>query len=509
MRLGTANKKLRFVIALLSPFTAFASRKIGCGSEQRIKKLRFVIALLSPFTIFARKIFIIMDNLYKIKQGLDINLKGVAQQKCTVLPRSSTYALMPDDFHGVTPKVVVKEGDDVKAGSALFVDKATERVKFCSPVSGRVKAVVRGDRRKVIRVEVEASEQQEYKGFLTPGAKVDSPDKVLELLLESGFFAYFRSRPYDVVASPDDKPKAIFISTFSKMPLAADFSYVVKGREDAFKAGVRLLSQLAKVHIGICPEQINTAILPVNEAEVSVFSGPNPSGNVGVHINRISPVNKGEVVWTVGAEVVVMLGELMVTGHADYVRHIAVAGSEVKDPQYLEVTVGAPLADVFADQLSTTEHVRLINGNPLVGKKAELTGYLSAMVTEVCAIPEGDDVDEMFGWIAPRLNDFSTSRSYFTWLQGKNKTYDLDCRIKGGERHMIMSGEYDRVFPMDIYAGYLVKAIITGDIDRQEQLGIYEVAPEDFAVAEFVDSSKLELQRIVREGLDILRKENA
>lgn len=450
-----------------------------------------------------------MDNLYKIKRGLDLNLKGEATAVCHKAPASQVYALMPDDFHGITPRIVVKEGDKVKAGDALFVDKATESVKCCSPVSGTVKAIVRGDRRKVLRVEVESDGQNEHNLLLADGTRPTGREEVLKLLLDSGLFAMFRQRPYDVVPSPTETPKSIFISAFSKMPLAADFGFVVKGQEEDFKAGVELLTHIAKVHLGICPEEINTPILPIEGVQVSVFAGPNPAGNVGVHINHVDPINKGEVVWTLGAEVAVMLGRLLRKGYVEFTRRIAVAGSQVKEPAYLEVTLGAPLKDVFVNQLESTEHVRLINGNPLVGKKASIDGWLSAMVTEVCAIPEGDDVDELFGWIAPRLNDYSTSRSYFSWLLGKNKAYDLDCRVKGGERHMIMSGEYDRVFPMDIYAGYLIKAIITGDIDRQEQLGIYEVAPEDFAVAEFVDSSKLELQRIVREGLDLLRKENA
>ena len=328
-------------------------------------------------------------------------------------------------------------------------------------------------------------------------------------MLESGLFAFMRQRPYDVVANPNEAPKAIFVSAFNKMPLAADFGVVVKCFEQDFKLGIRALAKIAKVHLGICPEQINSEILPIEEAEVSVFDGPNPSGNVGVQINHVSPVNKGEVVWTLGAEMALVLGRLIRTGKLSLTRRIAVAGSCVKEPHYVETIIGAPLADILKGQIDNVEHTRIINGNPFVGYKSAITDFLGAFSTEVCVIPEGDDVNEAFGWIAPRLNDFSTSHSYFSWLFGKKKSYDLDCRVKGGERHMIMSAEYERVFPMDIYPSYLIKAILTGDIDRQEALGIYEVAPEDFAVAEFIDSSKLELQRIVREGLDILRKENA
>lgn len=450
-----------------------------------------------------------MRTLYKIKKGLDLTLKGEATEQLTSATQSAEYAVMPTDFPGIVPRAMVKEGDSVLAGQTLFVDKATERIHFVSPVSGTIVGVERGERRKLLRFRIKANETQEFKNFDVKNLAQASADDVKNILLESGIFAFMRQRPYDVIANPNDTPKAIFISTFSKMPLAANFSFVAKGMEQDFKLGVRALARIAKVHIGICPEQINSELLPIEEAEVSVFDGPNPSGNVGVHINHISPVNKGEVVWTMGAEMLVILGRLLRTGKLLLTRRIAVAGTCIKAPQYVETIMGAPLADLLKNQLSATEHVRIINGNPFVGYKSNINDFLGAFSTELCAIPEGDNVNEAFGWIAPRLNDFSTSHSYFSWLLGKKHAYNLDCRIKGGERHMIMSAEYERVFPMDIYPSYLIKAIITGDIDRQEALGIYEVAPEDFAVAEFIDSSKLELQRIVREGLDVLRKENA
>lgn len=453
--------------------------------------------------------FLIHENLIQNQKGLDLTLKGGATEQLTSATQSAEYAVMPTDFPGIVPRAMVKEGDSVLAGQTLFVDKATERIHFVSPVSGTIVGVERGERRKLLRFRVKANETQEFKNFDVKNLAQASADDVKNILLESGIFAFMRQRPYDVIANPNDTPKAIFISTFSKMPLAANFSFVAKGMEQDFKLGVRALARIAKVHIGICPEQINSELLPIEEAEVSVFDGPNPSGNVGVHINHVSPVNKGEVVWTMGAEMLVVLGRLLRTGKLLLTRRIAVAGACIKAPQYVETIMGAPLADLLKNQLSATEHVRIINGNPFVGYKSNINDFLGAFSTELCAIPEGDNVNEAFGWIAPRLNDFSTSRSYFSWLLGKKHAYNLDCRIKGGERHMIMSAEYERVFPMDIYPSYLIKAIITGDIDRQEALGIYEVAPEDFAVAEFIDSSKLELQRIVREGLDVLRKENA
>lgn len=450
-------------------------------------------------------------DIYKIKRGLDLRLTGEAQHSVIEAKPSLEYALRPLDFLGVTPKVLVKEGVAVLAGTPLFVDKATEKVKFVAPVSGIITNVERGNRRKLLSIRIQPDSVQAAKTFEIPASNQRNAENMTALLLDSGLFAYFRQRPYDVVPSPDVAPRDIFVSAFSSMPLAADFSFVVAGQEDDFKAGIAALAHIAQVHVGVNPEQLNTKLLPIeaNNVDVACFKGLNPAGNVGVQINKIAPVNKGEVVWTLSPELVIIIGRLLRTGQVDFTRTIAVAGSEVATPQYVKVKVGAKLSDVLAGNLKPADYnVRIINGNPLVGEKSSLEDFLGAHSTEVTAIPEGDDIHEVLGWICPRLNQFSVNRSYFSWLLGK-KEYNLDSRIKGGPRHMIMSGEYESVFPMDIYPSYLVKAIITGDIDQQEALGIYEVAPEDFAPAEFVCSSKLELQRIVREGLEMLRKENA
>ncbi len=445
-----------------------------------------------------------MANVIKLCKGLEINLSGKAATEVTSAKASKVYGLVPDAFVGVKPKVVVKEGDVVKAGDALFVDKLHPEVKFASPVSGKVTLVERGDFRKVLSIQVEPDAQQTYAEF---GKGVPSDGKkVLDELLGSGLFGYFLQRPYAVVANPEETPKAIFVSGFSDMPLAADFEFVVKDQREDFQTGIDALSKIAKVYLGVKPGSV---LENTKNAEVTVFKGKCPAGNVGVQINHISPVNKGEVVWTLGAEEVLFVGRLFKDGKLDLTRTLAVAGSEVKAPKYVKALVGARIGDILEGNVKGDKKVRVIDGNPLTGTKSSCQAFLGAHSTEVTVIPEGDDVHELFGWIAPRLNEFSVSRSYFSWLMPKNKEYTLDARIKGGHRHMIFSGEYDSVFPMDIYPEQLVKAIIAGDIDRMEALGIYEVAPEDFAVAEFVDSSKVELQRIVREGLDMLRKENA
>lgn len=449
-----------------------------------------------------------MAKVIKLHKGLDVNLKGKAAKEQFLVKKPGIYALMPDDFTGMKPKVVVKEGDTVKVGDALFVDKNHPEVKVVSSVSGKVTMVERGDRRKLLSVRVAADENQQYVDFGKRSVEQMTAQDVKQFLLETGLFAFLKQRPYDVVACPDDTPKAIFVSAFNSMPLAADFEYVLQGRESDFQTGLNVLAKLAKTHLGVSTKQTAMALTAAKNVEVTFFDGPAPAGNVGVQINHVDPVNKGEVVWTVGAEEVIFIGHLFNTGKLDFTRVIAFAGSEVKKPAYCQMTVGQQLTSLIEGNVTTGRTLRVVNGNVMTGQVTTADGFLAAHATEINVIPEGDDVHEMFGWIMPRLNDYSSSRSYCSWLMGR-KEYALDARIKGGERHLIMSGEYDRVFPMDIFPEQLVKAVIVGDIDRMEALGIYEVAPEDFALCEFVDSSKLEVQRIMRQGLDMLRKEMA
>ena len=449
-----------------------------------------------------------MANVIKLRKGLDINLKGKANFETIRRIDCSEIALVPDSFGGVTPKVIVREDDCVKAGEALFVDKKYPEMKFASPVSGTVKAVVRGDRRKVLYVKVKADETQQFVDFGIKDIEKLDGRAIKEALLASGLFSFIQQLPYAVTTTPDTMPKAIFVSAFRDMPLASDFEVELKGNEKDFQTGLTALSKIQKTYLGLSVHQTASTLVNAKDVEINVFDGKCPAGNVGVQVNHIDPINKGEVVWTVDPAAVIFFGRLFNTGKVDLRRVIAVAGSEVKNPSYAEILIGTPLSKVLDGQLKSTEHVRIINGNPLTGRKTTLEDFVGAHTSEVTVIPEGDDVNEFLGWILPRTNLFSVSKSYFSWLMGK-KTYNLDARIKGGERHMIMSGEYDKVLPMDIYGEYLIKAIIAEDIDKMEQLGIYEVSPEDFAVAEFVDSSKLELQKIVRNGLDMLRKENA
>ena len=455
-----------------------------------------------------------MTRVIRLRRGLDINLAGRAEKTIVALKPDGTFALRPDSFEGIKPKVLVKEGDKVKAGEALFINKAYPNVKFSSPVSGTVSLVERGDRRKLFSVRIEADKEQEFIDFGVKDIATLSGEQVVENLLEAGLFGYINQLPYAISTNPETKPKAIFVSALRDMPLAGDFEFELQGQKKDFQTGLTALSRIAKTYLGIGSEQNIT--VAGNDVEVVKFSGKCPAGNVGVQVNHIDPVNKGEAVWTVDPTAVIFFGRLFNTGKVDLRRTVALAGSEVTSPHYTEMLVGQNIDTLLNGAYDSTKSVRIIMGNPLTGKpvaqnsseEPHHTRFLGAHTSEITIIPEGDKADEFAGWIMPRLGQFSVSRSYFSWLLGRKKEYKLDARIKGGERHIIMSGEYDSVLPMDIYGEYLIKAIITGDIDKQEQLGIYEVSPEDFALAEFVDSSKLELQRIVREGLDVLRKEN-
>ena len=447
-----------------------------------------------------------MANVIKLRKGLDINLKGKAAAEVMAVKEPGFYALCPDDFTDVTPKVVVKEQEYVMAGGPLFIDKNHPEVKFVSPVSGVVTCVERGARRKVLSITVETAAEQDFEEFGKKNVAQLDGAAVKEALLNAGMFAFIKQRPYDVVADPTIAPNAIFVSAFDSNPLAPDFEVALKGEEANFQTGLDALAKMAKTYLNVSVNQKSSALTQAKNVTVTAFDGPHPAGNVGVQINHIAPINKGETVWTIDPQAVIFIGRLFNTGRVDLTRTVAITGSEVKKPAYCKLKVGALLTDVLADNVNKDKELRYISGNPLTGKQIPANGFLGAFHSQVTVIPEGNDVHEMLGWIMPRFNQFSVSHSYFSWLMGK-KEYTLDARVKGGERHMIMANEYDKVLPMDIMPEYLIKAIIAGDIDRMEQLGIYEVAPEDFALCEFVCSSKMELQRIVREGLDMLRRE--
>ncbi len=451
-----------------------------------------------------------MAEVIRIKRGLDIKLKGKAEEVFGKSEPATLFSVRPDDFQGIKPKVIVKDGDAVKVGSVLFYDKANPEMKFVSPVSGVVLAVNRGEKRKVLDVRIQSDGKFESEPFQKANPSSMTSEEVKGILLNSGFWPFIKQRPYDVVANPNEKPKAIFISGFDSAPLAPDYDFVLEGKKDEFQLGVDALSKLTdgKIHVGVNVESASKIYKRVTGVEVHEFVGPHPAGNVGVQIHHIDPVNKGESVWCINPQDVVTIGTAMKKGLYDFTKVIVLDGSSVKHPAYYRTVYGAQITNIVKGNVDETSAVRYISGNPLSGRQISADGFIGAYDAQVCVIPEGDK-SEFLGWILPRLNKFSVNHSYFSWLLGRNREYALDTNINGGERAFIMSGEYDRVFPMDVLPEYLVKAIIAKDIDKMEQLGIYEVAPEDFALCEFVCTSKIETQRIVREGLDYIRKELA
>ncbi|MDR2473535.1 MAG: Na(+)-translocating NADH-quinone reductase subunit A [Tannerella sp.] len=445
-----------------------------------------------------------MADVIKIKKGLDINIQGKAPLYFVKTYQSDSYAIVPDDYCGITPKVTVRAGDKVKAGTTLMTDKNHPEIRFVSPVSGEVTGVNRGDKRKILNITVKADGTQEYEDF---GKAPADAEGIKNMLLQAGMWAFIRQRPYDRVPDPAIKPRDIFVTAYNSAPLAPDFEFILNGETAALQKGLDALTKLTdgNVFVGIK----KGCDLKLNNVTTVELDGPHPAGNVGVMINHLKPVNKGETVWTLAAADVLIIGRLLLTGKADFSRIIALTGSEMSNRGYVKALTGCKIASLVHGRVLTDDTVRVISGNVLTGKKVSLDDYLGFYDTQITAIPEGSDVNEFVGWAAPGFGKFSVSRAYpAAWLNVFwKKPYTLDARIKGGKRAMIMSNEYDRVFPFDILPEYLLKAIIAFDIDKMERLGIYEVAPEDFALCEFVDTSKIEIQKIVRQGLDLLYKE--
>lgn len=446
---------------------------------------------------------ILMAKTIKISKGLDIKIDGKAVLKVSKIKPASVIEINPDHYHGIIPKMVVKDGTAVKAGSPLFYSKNYEGMNFVSPVSGTVREVVRGERRKVMSILIDADVEADYLKFDVK----NSPEEIKALLLASGLWTLIKQRPYDVIANPDRVPKAIYVSVFDSAPLAPDYEFVMKDKMGDFQAGIDALAKLTsgKIYLGLNAE--SSIFAKVSGVETTVFKGPHPAGNVGVQINNTNPVNKGEVVWTINPQDVAIIGRLMTKGIVDLTRIIALTGPEVANPQYFETVSGNSISAIVKGNMKSVSYpLRYISGNVLTGIKVSENGYLTPYASQVTVIDEGSETHELFGWAMPRFDKFSASNLFFTKLLPR-KIFKWDARLLGGPRSIIMSGEWDKVFPMDILPEHLIKTMMAQNIDRMENLGAYEVAPEDFALCEFVDTSKLPLQAIVREALDVLQKE--
>ena len=479
-----------------------------------------------------------MPDTITIRKGLDLPINGKAELRLTDARSITTYAVKPTDFVGLTPRLMVEIGDTVRVGDALFLDKQDERIRFTSPVDGHVKAIVRGEKRKLLEVVVEAdfksasSTSSDYKSSPTPF--MQTADEIKEAMLQCGLWTMLRQRPFGTVANPDDKPKAIFVSAFSSAPLAPDYDFVMQDKETFFAKGIEALSKLTdgKVHVCFRPGQKLAEQLSTLNSQLSTHfvKGPHPAGNIGTLIAKIDPINKGEVVWTMNAQDVAVLGELVTTGVYRPEKVIAMAGPNIRNPHYYRVKTGACLSEIIKGQLLNNNYPkmdaddaaktnRVISGDILSGTQIAVEGFIGAYDDLVSILPEGDYYDFM-GWMMPGVRKFSFSRTFLSGFMPKStfkpmgidlprfeSLWKFDTNTHGDERPLVFTGNFERVFPFDIYPTQLIKACIVGDIELMENLGIYEVEPEDFALCEFIDTSKTDIQAIVREALEKLRKE--
>ncbi|MDD4819230.1 MAG: Na(+)-translocating NADH-quinone reductase subunit A [Flavobacteriales bacterium] len=449
-----------------------------------------------------------MAKKLKIRRGLTIRLKGTAQKICSQAPFSVFYAISMADFPIITPRLKVSEGSEVMSGDVLFCVRGDETVCVTSPVAGIVEKIERGDGRAVRRIIIRSAIDQTYRYFNIPS--VLNRENVRSLLLQSGLWAYFKTRPFDTIPRSDAQARDIFITSYHTAPLSPDTQYSMSCQSEDMQRGVNTLCFLTdgKIFMNMDASVYDNVFDSITGTEKIYVSGPHPAGNVGVMINHVAPVNKGETVFTISCEDVALIGAFMRTGEYFPMRKIALTGSSVKNPKYMRTLQGAQISELCMGRVVDAEKTRFITGNVLSGRNEGLDGFLGFYDTQITAIPEGNDDSALFGWIAPRTDRFSMLRAgTFSYLL-PFKEYTLNTSTNGEERNFVLSGIYRQVFPMDIYPMELVKAAIVADVPLLEKMGIYEVAPEDFALCSFVCPSKIQHQRIIRAALDMVYKEN-
>ncbi|PCH93010.1 MAG: NADH:ubiquinone reductase (Na(+)-transporting) subunit A [Bacteroidetes bacterium] len=448
-----------------------------------------------------------MSTSVKIKRGLNIRLKGQAEKVYAEIPASETVAIKPTDFVGVRMRPTVKVGDEVLAGSKIAFDKDNEKVKFTSPTSGEVVEIKRGDKRKILEIKILADKEIRYAPFKKSNPDDLSREEIINQLLESGIWPLIIQRPFDIIANPDDNPKAIFISAFDSAPLAPDNDFILHGHGDEFQTGLNAIAKLTegKVHLNVSANTPASKVFTNSKnVQINTFTGPHPAGNVGVQIHHIDPINKGEIVWHLTPQDVLIVGRLFSEGRYNASRVVALTGSEVSKGKYYKTLIGASIKNMVTDNVKEGS-LRYISGNVLTGTQISSDGYLGFYDTQITAIPEVEN-PEFLGWIAPGFDKFSISRTFFTWLMA-GKEYRLNSSLNGEKRAYVVTGEYERVLPMDIHPTHLIKSIMIGDVEQMENLGIYEVAEEDFALCEFVCTSKIDVQALIREGIETVQRE--
>ena len=453
-----------------------------------------------------------MSNNIKLRRGLDLPIAGAAAQKVEKGNAADIIALKPTDFKGFAPRLLVREGDKVLAGSPVMADKQSADILLTAPVSGMVAEIVRGEKRKLLEVRIKADETCEYLDFGAHNAIKMSAAEIKDLLCKSGLWAGLIQRPYGILANPAAEPKAIFVSAFSTAPLAADTEFTLRDELQNIQAGVDALGKLTKggVHFSINADTSSSS--PFHKVEHVIMheiSGKHPAGNVGIQIANIAPIQKGETVWTVSLLLLSAIGRLMNTGKVDLRRKVAVTGPVAKDPCYVEALPGTPMKAFAAHYDNAAGDIRFISGDVLSGENVGENGSLGFFDDQVTLLHEGTK-REILGWAKPfRFNQFSATRTYFSWLCPKKK-YNMDTNVHGGPRAFVVSDLYNKVLPIDgFFPVYLIKACLAGDIDNMEKFGIYEVLPEDLALCEFIDPSKNDIQAILQSGIDLMIKEMA
>ena len=446
-----------------------------------------------------------MTKIVKLKKGFDLKLVGKAPLEFLQVAAATTFAIKPSDFPGIQrPKVLVNEGDTVKAGTPILMDKAMDQVIYASPVSGEIVEIKRGDKRKLLEIKILADSTVTHE---KSGALDLNEDRatLAGKLAASGVWPNVIQRPYGIVANPADNPKAIFVSGFDTHPLAPEVPFLLQGEERYFQAGIDVLSKLTtgKVHLNVDGSKAVPAIFSgVKNAQINQFSGPHPAGNVGVQIHHLDPINKGDVAWTVAPYGVVQIGKFVLEGIYDASKVIVLTGSELTQKGYVKTYTGANVSTFIGDS-GQAENLRIIAGNILTGEKIESQGYLGFYHNQVTVIPEGK-YEEFLGWLKPSATKLSFHKAIGMFSFLKSGEFKVDTNTHGEERPFVVTGVFEKVMPMDILPTYLFKAIVTEDFDEMEELGLYEVIEEDVALCEFVDPSKNELQELVRHGIELL-----
>ena len=448
-----------------------------------------------------------MSKDIRIRKGFNLNLDGEANKILVDIHPSKTFALKPADFFSSTPKLLVKEGVKVEKGTPLFFAKENPRVHFVSPVSGEVTAIVRGAKRKILEVVVTQDDSAAAVKHEIPELNTLDQNQTKEILLKAGAWPFITQRPYGTIARPEDTPKAIFVSTYTTAPLDVDYDFLLKNNKTEFQKGIDVLAKLTDNLTLTADASFKGLFENIENANIVGVSGNHPAGNVGVQIHHLAPVNAGETVWVVNPEDVANIGALFISGEFSAQRTVALVGSSVGNPQYYKATIGASISALLEEaKIDNSQPNRFINGDVLTGTATSPDNYLGFYNNLFSIIPEGNNY-RMFGWLPFVDNNIpSMSKTSLSWLFGKRKA-KVNTNLNGEERALVVTGEMEKVLPMDIYPMQLLKACMVQDIERMEALGIYEVVPQDFALVDFSSTSKIEAQEIIKQGIELMIKE--